>query len=49
MLPMASHLQLSSVAVIGAGISGVVAAAHLKKKGLQVAVFERNHDSGGVW
>ena len=46
---MASYLQISSVAVIGAGISGVVAAAHLKRKGLSVTVYERNHDSGGVW
>lgn len=38
-----------TVAVIGAGISGVCAAAHLIKQGLQVTVFERSSISGGVW
>ncbi|KAF9691130.1 hypothetical protein EKO04_010597 [Ascochyta lentis] len=38
-----------SVAVIGAGISGVVAAAHLKNKGLDVTVFERSSAAGGIW
>ncbi|KAJ4993415.1 putative flavin dependent monooxygenase [Stagonosporopsis vannaccii] len=37
------------VAVIGAGISGVVTAAHLKNEGLDVTVFERSSAAGGVW
>jgi cation diffusion facilitator CzcD-associated flavoprotein CzcO len=37
------------VAVIGAGISGVSATAHLKASGLQVTLFERTGKSGGVW
>ncbi|QDS68308.1 hypothetical protein FKW77_010674 [Venturia effusa] len=37
------------VAVIGAGISGVATAAHLKKAGIEVTVFERNRASGGSW
>ncbi|ETI19964.1 hypothetical protein G647_08979 [Cladophialophora carrionii CBS 160.54] len=37
------------VAVIGAGISGVCAAAHLLKAGLEVVVFERSGIAGGVW
>ncbi|KAI1509794.1 Flavin-binding monooxygenase [Pyrenophora tritici-repentis] len=37
------------VAVIGAGISGIVAAAHLKKEGLHVTVFERSSAAGGIW
>lgn len=37
------------VAVIGAGISGVVSAAHLKREGLDVTVFERSSAAGGVW
>ncbi|KAL2182061.1 uncharacterized protein P884DRAFT_274495 [Thermothelomyces heterothallicus CBS 202.75] len=37
------------VAVVGAGISGVCAAAHLIKQGLQVTVFERSSIAGGVW
>jgi MFS transporter, ACS family, pantothenate transporter len=37
------------VGVIGAGISGVVAAAHLIEEGLDVTVFERSDAAGGVW
>ena len=37
------------IAVIGAGISGVVTAAHLKSEGLNVIVFERSSVAGGVW
>ncbi|KXG52892.1 Dimethylaniline monooxygenase, N-oxide-forming [Penicillium griseofulvum] len=37
------------VAVIGAGISGVVTAGHLLAAGIQVTVFERNDAAGGVW
>lgn len=37
------------VAVIGAGISGVVSAGHLLAAGLDVTVFERSHAAGGVW
>jgi NADPH-dependent 2,4-dienoyl-CoA reductase/sulfur reductase-like enzyme len=37
------------VAVIGAGISGVVAAAHLKKEGIEVTIFERSSAAGGIW
>jgi cation diffusion facilitator CzcD-associated flavoprotein CzcO len=37
------------VVVIGAGISGVVAAAHLKNEGLNVTVFERSSAAGGIW
>lgn len=37
------------VAVIGAGISGVVAAAHLRKEDIDVTVFERSSEAGGVW
>jgi len=37
------------VAVIGAGISGVVTAGHLLAAGVQVTVFERSNAAGGVW
>jgi ACS family pantothenate transporter-like MFS transporter len=37
------------VAVVGAGISGVVAAAHLRVEGIDVTVFERSSGAGGVW
>jgi cation diffusion facilitator CzcD-associated flavoprotein CzcO len=38
-----------SVAVIGAGISGIVTAAHLKNEGIDVTVFERSSAAGGIW
>ncbi|PWY86668.1 pantothenate transporter, partial [Aspergillus heteromorphus CBS 117.55] len=41
--------QIHRVAVIGAGVSGVVSAAHLLAHGIDVTVFERNHAAGGVW
>ena len=41
--------NIKKVAVIGAGVSGVSAAAHLKRNGLEVAVFERGSKAGGVW
>jgi ACS family pantothenate transporter-like MFS transporter len=37
------------VGVVGAGVSGVVAAAHLRAAGLEVTVFERSAVAGGVW
>lgn len=46
---MGSDTQQRKIAVIGAGISGVSAAAHIKKEGFQVTVFERAPVAGGVW
>ncbi|KAK3356495.1 hypothetical protein B0T25DRAFT_474457 [Lasiosphaeria hispida] len=40
---------VQTVAVIGAGISGITAAAHLLRAGLSVTVFERSVACGGVW
>ena len=37
------------VAVIGAGMSGLVAAHRLQQAGLDVVVLEKNHDVGGTW
>ena len=37
------------VGVVGAGISGVVTAAHLGKAGIEVTVLERSSAPGGVW
>ncbi|KAI0458376.1 hypothetical protein F5B21DRAFT_24750 [Xylaria acuta] len=45
----ANRTPIKSVAVIGAGISGVVSAAHLINEGFEVAVFERTGTIGGVW
>ncbi|PCH04142.1 Flavin monooxygenase FMO [Penicillium occitanis (nom. inval.)] len=46
---MLTLIASAEVAVIGAGISGVVTAAHLLNAGLEVTVFERNKEAGGVW
>ncbi|KAM5349413.1 hypothetical protein ACJ41O_005918 [Fusarium nematophilum] len=37
------------VAVIGSGVSGICAGAHLLKQGASVTVFERSGVSSGVW
>ncbi|KAI0911910.1 hypothetical protein F4823DRAFT_583958 [Ustulina deusta] len=44
-----NRTPIKNVAVIGAGISGVVSAAHLIKEGIEVTVFERTSGIGGVW
>ncbi len=44
---MIEHVR--RVAVVGAGVSGVTTAAHLKAEGLDVTVFERAPVPGGVW
>ncbi|MCJ1419398.1 hypothetical protein MMC32_005753 [Xylographa parallela] len=41
--------RVQSVAVVGAGISGVLSAIHLTAAGLAVTVFERSATAGGVW
>jgi 4-hydroxyacetophenone monooxygenase len=37
------------VVVIGAGMSGLLAAHRLRQAGLDVTVVEKNHDVGGTW
>lgn len=44
-----SNSKSSRIAIIGAGISGVVTAAHLLREGLEVIVFERSSITGGIW
>ncbi|KAJ3571599.1 hypothetical protein NPX13_g5322 [Xylaria arbuscula] len=44
-----SRVPIQRVAVIGAGFSGVVSAAHLIKEGFKVTVYERTGRIGGVW
>lgn len=41
--------NIQRVAVLGAGVSGVSAAVHLKRAGLEVTVYERGNKAGGVW
>lgn len=40
---------MGHVAVIGAGVTGVAAAANLKAHGFSVTIFEKRPDLGGVW
>ncbi len=40
-------MKASSVVVIGAGIGGIAAAAHLARRGLHVTVVEKNARPGG--
>jgi len=40
-------MKTSSVIVIGAGIGGITAAAHLARAGLHVTVLEKNAHPGG--
>lgn len=42
-------IQIKTVAVVGAGLSGVCSAAHLMRQGLVVTLFERSKIAGGVW
>ena len=37
------------IAIIGAGISGIVAAHSLQKSGHKTVIFEKSADPGGVW
>ena len=43
-----TRLHPQSIAVIGAGVSGIAAAVHLKREGLNVTVFERSPKAGGI-
>lgn len=38
-----------TVAIIGAGLSGVVSAVHLLRAGMDITVFERADNVGGTW
>lgn len=42
-------IHTRTVGIVGAGLSGIVAAAHLLRTGLNVTVFERADDVGGAW
>jgi len=48
-LMAAQAVNVRRVAVIGAGVSGVAAAIHLRRAGLEVIVYERSRRAGGIW
>jgi len=39
----------TDVAIVGAGVVGVIAAKRMQERGIQYKVLERQHDFGGVW
>ena len=47
--PPAERLEHFHVAVIGAGMSGLLAAIKLKQAGIAFTVFEKNDTVGGTW
>ena len=38
-----------TVGIVGAGMSGIIAAHRLRQAGVEVVVFEKNDDVGGTW
>ncbi|XP_042512302.1 flavin-containing monooxygenase FMO GS-OX-like 5 isoform X2 [Macadamia integrifolia] len=49
MTPMMNSKSSHKVAVIGAGVAGLVAARELRREGHKVVVFERGQKVGGTW
>jgi dimethylaniline monooxygenase (N-oxide forming) len=41
--------EISTAAIIGAGISGLAAAKCLSQKGIECTIYDRNVVLGGVW
>lgn len=46
--PAKASRPLSAI-IIGAGISGMVAAIRLQEMGIDYRIFEKNHEFGGTW
>lgn len=42
-------VQIKTVAVIGAGVSGLTASKACLEQGMDVTCFEMHDDIGGVW
>ena len=49
MKSIADHRKINSVAIIGAGASGLVFASTLLKDSFNVTVYEKKDEVGGVW
>ena len=47
--PEPLHANDFRVAIIGAGISGIIAAVRLRELGVPFVILERNQEVGGVW
>lgn len=47
--PAAETLDDNGVVIIGAGISGICAAIHLKQAGIPFTIIEKNDSIGGTW
>jgi 4-hydroxyacetophenone monooxygenase len=47
--PSAEQRQAFTVGIIGAGLSGLNCAVHLKRAGIPFTVFEKNPEVGGTW
>ncbi|TPX17876.1 uncharacterized protein E0L32_002977 [Thyridium curvatum] len=47
--PAPEKIAKFKVIVVGAGISGIAAAIHLSRLGINFEVLERQHDIGGTW
>ncbi|CAH0044560.1 unnamed protein product [Clonostachys solani] len=46
---IASPGAIRAVAIIGAGLSGLVSAVHLLRAGIDITIFERANHVGGAW
>lgn len=46
--PVRSAKKLKAI-IIGAGVSGMVAAVRLQEMGVEHTIFEKNHEFGGTW
>lgn len=44
-----SNSSVLSVAVVGAGVSGLCSAKHAIAQGFNVTVFEQTEEIGGIW
>ena len=47
--PTKDSPRIGHVAVIGAGITGISTAAHLRSHGFEVTIFDESPDIGGIW